>query len=42
MNEISSLIDKSSRLENGEIFDMDNFYNPEKYLKYTIKEIKIK
>ena len=34
-----SLIDKSSRLENGEIFDMDNFYNPEKYLKYPIKEI---
>jgi len=34
-----SLIDKSTRLENGEIFDMDNFYNPEKYLKYPIKEI---
>ena len=34
-----SLIDKLSRLENGEIFDMDNFYNPEKYLKYPIKEI---
>lgn len=34
-----SLMDKSCKLENGEIFDMDNFYNPEKYLKYPIKEI---
>ena len=36
---MGSLIEGTNMLESGEKFDSDKFYNPEKHLKYNLKEI---